>query len=247
MAISQFIWILIVVFVASFAQSISGFGFALLAVPMMSLAANPRDAVVIATFIGAMSSTTQAFLDREHVSWSLVKRLTVSAYVGMPFGLFVFLVVNERFLRFLVGVVVLVATIVLIRGFSMVATHQDTLKWWDRILGWLSGVLATSTSTNGPPLVFLLQARNLEASVFRATISVVFSLTSIGAIVLFVASGEVTSDGVTGVLFSLAALVIGLRMGYYARPRVSAASFRTFVFGLLFLASFSALASATLG
>lgn len=242
MQLIDFAWIAAVVFCAATAQSISGFGFALLAVPLMSLLINPREAVVIATFIGAFSSTTQAIIDRRHTSWALAKRLNLAAYAGMPVGLGIFLVVDESFLRFFVGSVVFVATILLVKGFSIHSSH----RWSDWLFGGLSGVLATSTSTNGPPLVFLMQAKKMEPSDFRATISAVFSITSIGAIALFVASGKVTADGIGGVAVSIPFLIVGLKIGYLIRPRIHEASFRRIVFAMLILASLSAFASAVL-
>ena len=240
MELYEFIWIGCVVFVAATAQSISGFGFALLAVPLMSVVIDPRDAVVIATFIGAFSSSTQACIDRQHTSWQIARRLNIAAYIGMPFGLLLFVIVDESVLRLLVGSVVLVATILLVRGFSLRSTHV----WSDWVLGAVSGILATSTSTNGPPLVFLLQAKKLEAAYFRATISTVFSITSVGAIALFVVAGKVTSEGVAGVIISIPILIIGLKIGYLCRPIVKEQSFRQIVIAMLILASVSAFASA---
>lgn len=231
-----------VVLIASFAQSISGFGFALLAVPLLSLAIDTHDAVVIATFIGAFSSTTQAVVDRRNTSWDLATRLTISAYLGMPGGLVIFLIIDESFLRLVVGVVVLLATILLMRGFTL----KSTRRWSDWFFGGISGVLATSTSTNGPPLVFLMQAKQMEPAHFRATISTVFSLTSVGAIILFIASGNVSVDGLKGVGVSLSVLFIGLKIGYLIRPKIDALMFRRVVFSLLVLASASAVGSAVL-
>ena len=48
-------WIAGCIAFASFAQSLSGFGFSLLAVPLMTLVVSPRDAVVVATIIGMIS------------------------------------------------------------------------------------------------------------------------------------------------------------------------------------------------
>lgn len=236
----QLIWLISVVLVASVAQSISGFGFALISVPLMSVLIDPRDAVVIATFIGAASSSSQALIDRKHTSWKLALRLSGAAYMGMPLGLLIFIVVNESVLRVIVGAIVLLATVVLMKGFTVRESH----RYFDWIFGGISGVLATSTSTNGPPLVFLLQAKNLSPSIFRSTISTVFSLTSVGAIALFVVSDKVTQDGLVGVGLSLPVLFVGLRVGYAIRPRINASKFSVVVYSLLILSAVSAVASA---
>ena len=240
MSAQEILWICLVVAGASASQAISGFGFALIAVPLLSLFIDPQVAVVLATVVGAFSSTFQAVADRRHANKSLVQRLALSAYIGMPFGLFVFIVVSESVLRFIVGLVVLLAAIALIRGFSISQSNKK-LDW---IMGWASGVLATSTSTNGPPLVFLLQAKKLSPESFRASINIVFSLTSFGAILLFALSGNITSDDFAGIAISIPMLLIGLAIGFNVRSRINAQQFRILVFVLLIVSALSALTAA---
>jgi uncharacterized membrane protein YfcA len=158
----------------------------------------------------------------------------------MPFGLVVFLVVSESVLRFIGGVVVLIAAVALMRGFSIAHTNKK-IDW---IMGWASGVLATSTSTNGPPLVFLLQAKKLNPESFRASINVVFSLTSFGAILLFAVTGNITRDDFAGIGISSPMLLLGLAIGFKVRTRINAEQFRILVFALLIGSALSALVAA---
>jgi uncharacterized membrane protein YfcA len=243
MNIQEIVWICLVVAGASATQAISGFGFALIAVPLLSLFIEPQVAVVLATVVGAFSSTFQAVADRRYAERKLVQRLAISAYIGMPLGLFVFIAVSESVLRFIVGVVVLIAAIALMRGFSIAHTNRK-LDW---IMGWASGILATSTSTNGPPLVFLLQAKKLSPESFRASINIVFSFTSFGAIFLFALSGNITPDDFAGIAISVPMLLIGLGIGFKVRSRINADQFRILVFVLLIVSALSALTAAVLG
>lgn len=231
---TEIAWVISCVGVASLAQSISGFGFALLAVPLMQLVVEPRDAVVITTFIGALSTTTQAVLDRQHVDRIMTRRLVAASYLGMPFGLLVFLYVSDTGLRIGLGVVVIAAAFSLLRGFSL--RPSRVMDW---AFGFLSGVLATSTSTNGPPLVFLMQARNYAPQDFRSTINTVFSFANIGAIALFISSGMVTKESFIAALASIPGLIVALKIGYWLRPKVSADLFRKLVITLLFLSGLS--------
>lgn len=235
-------WVVLVVAVSSLAQSLAGFGFGLLAVPLMTLVVEPHQAVIVATMIGTVSTTLQAVIDRRFADWAMAKRLAIAAYLGMPFGLVVFLVVSESVMRFALGVVVLIATVVLARGFSF-RGHSQSMDW---LMGWLSGVLSTSTSTNGPPLVFLLQARGLEPHVFRATINAVFALSNIGALILFGSSGSVELNGLLAAIVSLPFLFVSLKVGYLLRPKVKVEHFRKLVLGMLLLSGVSVLSSAFL-
>jgi len=237
--VAELVWIAVCVGIAALAQTLSGFGFALISVPLMTVVLSPQVAVVVSTMVGAVSTLVQAVTDRRDADRPTVTRLTVAAYVGMPFGFLVFLLVSEGVLRFVVGVAVLVAAVVLVRGFRL-ETPSAAL---DAVMGFASGVLATSTSTNGPPLVFVLQARGMSPSAFRATINVVFALSNIGALAFFVGGGKIDREGLLGFAVALPSMLVAMRLGYALRPRVEGDRFRRLVLGLLTLAGLSAIAA----
>lgn len=240
MDFAELAWVVVVVAISALAQSIAGFGFGLLAVPLMTVAITPHQAVVVATMIGTVSTVLQAFIDRRFCDWPMAKRLTFAAYLGMPIGIFVFVVVSESAMRLSLGIVVLVATVILARGFSF-RGHAKSMDW---LMGALSGVLSTSTSTNGPPLVFLLQARGMEPHVFRATINTVFALSNFGALLLFSSSGQIEMDGVVAAGIAIPFLFLALRTGYALRPKVHVNHFQKLVLGMLLLSGVSVLLSA---
>ena len=163
------------VFIAAFMQIVAGFGFALLAMPVMTLAIDPKIAVVVSALTGVFVTSWQAIRSRADADRVLVRRLTTAAYVGMPFGLLVFIEVNDDVLRLLLGSPFCMAVVMLALRINM---HHAGPRF-DYAAGFVSGVLNTSLSTNGPPLVFALQARQLSAVTFRATITMVFALSNI--------------------------------------------------------------------
>ena len=207
---------------------------------MMVLFLSPRDAVVVSVLVASVSTTTQAVADRRFTEWKTVRRLSLMSYAGMPFGLIVFNVVSERTLRFSLGAVVIVATVLILRKFQI----PEEARRYDWVLGFISGVLNTSTSTNGPPLVFLLKSRSMDAATFRATLNTVFSIANIGALILFLGSGKMTQDNLVGAAFALPALALTLRVGYAMRKRVNEEAFTRLVAGLMLLSGASALIAA---
>lgn len=231
------------VFLAAVVQVTAGFGFALLAVPIMAAAVDPKVAVVVSTALGLVTSTSQAVIERAHVCWPIARRLLVAALVGMPFGLLVFLVVDEHVLRLALGVAVLGTVVVLVRGVDL----RESGSGVDWSAGAVSGVLATSLSTNGPPLVFALQARHLPPHDFRATISVVFAASGVVALAMFAASGQVNQDVVIGIVASIPALALGGAIGLSLRRHVTAERFRSYVLVLMTLAAISAIVAAVRG
>jgi len=228
------------VFIAAFLQIVAGFGFALLSVPLMTLAIDPKIAVVVASLTSVFVTTWQAYKDRSEADKVLVKRMAIAAYVGMPLGLLVFLTVNSDVLRLMLGIAVLIAAVLL-------AFHVNLHHVGPRLdvgAGFVSGVLATSLSTNGPPLVFALQARQLDAVRFRATIATVFAICNIGGLTLFLFSGKITRDGLRATAITVPALILGQLLGFPFRKHVHGERFRWLVLVLMVVAGISAIVNA---
>ena len=75
-----------VVLLAGTVQGASGFGFSLVAVPLLAVAAGPKDAVVLASVLAVVSTAGLAVRFRDQVDRPLALRLLAGACVGLPFG-----------------------------------------------------------------------------------------------------------------------------------------------------------------
>ena len=144
---------------------------------------------------------------------------------------------SEHSLRLALGIAVLIATALLARGMNL--SHAGAPL--DVAAGFLSGILNTSLSTNGPPLVFALQARRLDADQFRGTLARVFAFSNLVTIALFAVSGTVTREGMSAAAIALPAWVVGTLAGWPIRSRISGEPFRRMVLGLLFVVGVSAI------
>ncbi|MBU3688117.1 MAG: hypothetical protein B7C54_09210 [Acidimicrobiales bacterium mtb01] len=237
---SEIAVMLVAVLVASTAQYTAGFGFSLLSVPIMALALETHDAVIVATWLGLITSGFQAVESRRAVDWPTARRLLIGTLTGIPIGLIVFTQVPESTLRFILGVSVLAATVVLARDFRL--TRPGNGPEW--IAGTVSGALASSLSTNGPPLVFVLQARRMPIAAFRATLSMVFTVANAASLIGFLVTGELAADISVRSALGIPCLVVGVALGSRLRRRVTEGSARHLVIGLLAVAGLSAVVAA---
>lgn len=224
---------------AALAQMVSGFGFALLAVPVMGLAIDVKTAVVISAVCGTASNTFQAVVDRRHADHSIARRLIVAAFFGMPIGLVVLESLSVETLKILVGFLVIVAVV----GVANPRFELPAEPWVERLAGFVSGLLATSTSTNGPPLVLLLRARRLTPDRFRATINTVFSVVSFVSIAIFAVGGRFDGDSLTGSAVAVPGLIVGMTIGRVLRGRIDERTFWRIVLILLVGSAFASIAS----
>lgn len=240
MTAQQILGVVCAMGVAALVQSISGFGFSLLAVPLMSLAIDVHLAVVVSTIVALGTTFVHAWQERHEANLPTVRRLILASFVGMPFGFVAFLTFSQRSMKLGLGVVIVVITVMLVRGIA-VPPESRRHEW---ALGMVSGALATSLSTNGPPLVFLLQARRLSPEAFRGTISSVFAVVNVATFIVFVSAGRVTVDSVVLGAIVVPGVVVATWIGYRIRPHVDAEKFRWMVLGLLAISGVSAVVTA---
>lgn len=230
-----------VILVGAAAQAVSGFGFVLIAAPLVAVLAGAKAAVVGVTLVGWVLVAQLSVRGRGHVDRSVVLLMTASAIVGMPLGLLVLDRADERVLTAIIAVVVIAFAVVLARGLELPRAPVAKV-----FAGLTSGVLATSTGTSGPPVVIALSDRTLEPSVFRATISTIFLVQGTAAIVAFAFGGQITSDALLVALVGLPGLLLGSIAGEWGFRSLDPAAFRRVVLAMLFVSGVAALIGALL-
>lgn len=240
MSTGQYALVCAVVLFAAIVQTSAGFGFSLTAVPMMALFADTRTASMVAGVLSMGTSGFQAWHGRAHTDWASVKRLCLAAAIGLPIGLLVFEVASERGLKLFLGLSTLAMVALLARGLDL----SDAGPGIDWAAGAAAGVLTTSLSTNGPPLVFVLQGRRLPPERFRATITTVFLLTGLVSLIGRAAVGGFTHEVNVSILLSPVPLALGIAGGFWMRRFLDEERFRKVVMILLVVAALSAIAAA---
>jgi uncharacterized membrane protein YfcA len=103
----------------------------------------------------------------------------------------------------------------------------------DIVLGAFSGLLATSVSTNGPPLVFLLQSKQLDPWRLRATLAYVFTISGCASFIVLMIAGKGSFESFQYALLSLPAMYLGTVVGRKARHRVTQEAFQRLMYVLL--------------
>jgi len=240
MTIQQFIFIALIVLGASIIQALFGFGFGLISVPLMIFFVDLPTAVVTATAVSTVSCAIQWWESRAVQAREMSQRLVCSAIIGMPFGLWLLLNLDARLMKGILGIVVLFGVFLSIKGFDL----QRLPKTFDYAMGVVAGVLSTATSTNGPPLVFLLHARHFEPQDFRAVLNRVFTFLNFFTLVIFTLAGKMTGEALQLALLSIPVMGTGVFIGTRLRTRINPDHFRNLVIGLLTLSGLSAIANA---
>jgi uncharacterized membrane protein YfcA len=225
---------------AAAVQMASGFGFALVATPLLALTVGAHHAVLLALLTALAFNAWQTWEGRRHRDTGVVVRLLIGATVGMPAGYVVYRVTDPHELTAIIGVIVVVAAAAL--WTRRLRTGDSVVV--DLAAGLLVGVLTTSTGTNGPPAVVLLQARGLRPEQFRATLTTVFLAVDVAAVAVFSAGGDLDLQTLAVAVACAPALLVGALAGRASRSLLSPEAFRVGVLLLLTGSGASAVISA---
>jgi uncharacterized membrane protein YfcA len=218
---------------ASVVQAIAGFGFALLAMPLLSTIIGPPSALAVTSLVSIVNSGATAITSREHAERASLRRLVVAALVGMPFGLWLLENAPESVMQIAISVTVALFALLIGAGFRF--RHVSALG--EVAAGVLSGALGTSTGTSGPPIVICLQSRGLAAARLRATTASQFLATGWVSVLLLSLRGHVDRADVLVALASLPILFISWSFGARSFQRLAQHHYDRLVVALLLAAS----------
>jgi len=166
------------VFAGAVLQSATGFGFALVAAPILFALLGPQQAVAAGVLLGLVLNVLTLATERRRpavlardtgllLAWSLP---------GLALGALALRELSEQLLSALVALAVLAALALRLRSRPRAqdARPQTGRGWQAPAAGILSGALSTSTSLSGPPLVFYLLARAAAPGAMRDTLAAIF-------------------------------------------------------------------------
>jgi uncharacterized protein len=228
---------ILIVAMASCSQTISGFGFTLVSVPFLATVMPPLEAVSLTVLISTPLAIIRSRREWHDVYWPSAKRVGLASLIGMPIGIAITSHLPDKPLRLIIGVAVAIAGVFLATGFRIRSESPSV----DVIAGFVSGVLATTTGTNGPPLVIAMHSRRIAPAIFRATLVVVYLFANIVSLVMFWRVGRLTGTAVklTGITFI--PMLLGNALGTWLVPKVDDELFHRLILGLLFLSAATAI------
>jgi len=172
-------------------RGFSGFGSALVYVPLMSALYGPQ--VGAATFLLIDFATGIVFsigVWRQAV-WREVVPLVVAAVLAAQFGTLILHYADPVWLRWLMVGVVLVVVVVLGSGWRY---HGRPLLIVTILVGLAAGALGGATQITGPPVVLFWLSSMASAATARANFIVFFAIFAAALVVTYLATGLFTPE-----------------------------------------------------
>ncbi len=211
------------VFVAAAARRLTGFGFALLAAPLLSLTMLPQHLVIIILLLQVVLGVPAVSEFRGQIDWSTLRQLAFGGVLTAPLGAWLLAHTDPQVLLFVLGLVVIFASMIL--GFAPNLLRVQPSRASNMACGMVAGALSSSVGMPGPPVaIYFLGQPDMAADRRRAMLIITFSALACVSLAIAIPQGQVSGE-----LFMLSAILlppvliggqVGEKLHSYVNPKL---------------------------
>ena len=215
------------------ARGFSGFGSALIFMPLASSIAAPRlvaALLLIIDFVAAAPLVPNAW---KHADRKATAVIVFGALIGVPVGTWFLSRLEPVTTRWIISAFVTALLLLLLSGWRYRGKDHAALSI---AIGALSGFCSGLAQTGGPPIVGYWLGRPIASVVARANILLFFGASDFFSVVSYALTGLITLDAIKFSLVVGPVYAIGVLLGATLFGKASEALFRAICYALIALA-----------
>ena len=225
-------YILLVIFIATVFRSAFGFGESLIAVPLLAIWLPLQVAVPLSVLVSVSVAGVVVIQDWKKIHLKSAGGLILFTLIGIPFGVWMLVYLDERIVKAVLGLIILLFSVYLILGKQLRALAEDSLPWLFGC-GFFAGILGGAYGLNGPPLIIYGAKRRWSAQHFRATLQGYFLIASLVGIGGYWISGMLTGPVMWYFLYSIPVVLPAVFIGRFINQRLQGDNFFKYVYYIL--------------
>ena len=219
-----------VVFFAATAHGLTGFGSALIAMPLLLLRLDIGTAAPLVALLTLTVNVAFLFRFRAALDPGRIVHLLAGSVVGIPAGILFLRRGDPRLLEIVLGMILVAYALHALFGGRGVPKVRGRGAF---LLGTVSGFLGGAINTAGPPAVVYAASQSWSKEEIHVTLQLYFILAG-----LIIAAGHFLSGLTTGAVIRqytvlVPALLTGCDVGYALHTKVSQDLYRRLVYVLL--------------
>jgi uncharacterized membrane protein YfcA len=211
-------------------RGFSGFGSALVYVPLMSTLYGPRVAAPSMLVIDVITGAAFLLSVWRRAVWREILPLAVAALVAAQFGSLILLYADPTVMRWAIVAVVLAVVVVLASGWRY---RGRPLLVVTIGVGMLSGLLASAMQISGPPVIVYWLGSASDAALMRGNFAAYFAVLAFGVGVSYWIQGLLTAEATALALLigplHIVAMYAGARLFHVASDQ----TYRRAAYGII--------------
>lgn len=231
---------LLATFLGGITQGLTGFGFALVAVPIIVIFLSPKIVVPIVLMHAILINLIILLEARKWVDLKRIWPLIIAGIVGIPLGTYLLIVLDVSILKVFIGAVIIPFAMASFLGFKKQIKNE---KLAFAPVGFISGVLSASTTLAGPPVILFFVNQGVEKQTFRANLVAYFTVLSLATVFAFVLGGVITKVAINYAIWFLPATILGAIIGIKLTHKVNEKLFRNIALVIVTIAGLLSITS----
>jgi len=222
----------LIIFVASVIRGFTGFGLALVAVPLIQFIMPVTDTAVFIAMINMIFSIIYYRHSKAVIRDQPLGAMALWTGIGVAAGTLILRFVNPAYIQLGWGVLIILIVTALVRGLNL---HIRSDRSAMTLSGLFGGVLAGATGITGPPVAIILSSLKTPREKFNAIISIFILFAVTYALIFYLIIGLVRTEILLLALCSVPALLAGLYTGDRLVSRISQKTFSAIVYVVLII------------
>ena len=221
---------------AAFLGGVTGFGYSLVATPLLLLIGFPLPFVVTANLaVALVTRISVAYRFRQWLSPGRVALMVGGSVPGVWLGVIVLRVVDPQQIKVAAGIVTMIAAVLLAR--SVTAPPPPRVPGAPVVAGFFGGFLGAATSLNGVAPVLLMARDKASPRSFLADLAMYFVVSNAIGLMILAAQGAIREDALTSAFWLwLPGSLLGNWLGTTLGPRLPELTFRYLTLAVVFVA-----------
>lgn len=221
----------LIIFTGAFVQGSSGFGFGLVSMPFLVMIFPFSTVPPTISLLVLFNSSIVAFQAKKSANSKAVFRLLPTAFIGIFIGYMILKSVNETVYSYTVATFIIGVSLFMMLGWKKKIRRENIGL---SIAGFISGILSTSTSTSGPPVILFFANQGYSKEQIRGSISRYFLFLGLLSSSLFFYKGDLNKEIVQRVAFFFIPLIAGTITGISISKHIKETTFRRGILWMIF-------------
>lgn len=227
---SVIIPICFILFAAGWVQGVSGFGSALIAIPLLTFIIDIKTAVPLCSLTGTVIATYMTLQLRHSFDLKKIGPLCIGSVPGIAVGVILLKSVPSHIIQALMGVFLI--------GYGLynlffIIPPKRLHRRWGYLAGFLTGAIGAALSAGGPPAIIYTTLNNWTKDEIKATLSGFFCFASYIVVAAHLVSGVTTPTVLKTFLVSGPFILLGTALGTYCYRFFNKDLYLKVVFGCL--------------
>lgn len=170
-------------------RGFSGFGSALIYIPLMAAVYDPRVAAITFVMIDCITGFSFVLGVWRKVVWREVFTLAVPAILSVQLGAMILEYADPISLRWAICTLVALVLVILMSGWRY---HGVPHLWVTIGVGLLAGILGGAVQISGPPIIVYWFGSMLDVNIVRANLIAYFGVFSTASVITYAIHGLIT-------------------------------------------------------